>query len=140
MPCCYQVHQVNIGSTATQIVNKLNIQPNALLNKFVVVIANSKSGDFKGVQTSGRMLICVDKNNQKSIIVPPASSLVGEVVGFEGINGPPQFDDVLSGKRLTAIQKSFVSNSSGLVQCQGITLSCKAGPIVASGPDLKIEV
>jgi hypothetical protein len=83
------------------------------------------------------MLISVDKNNQKSLIVPPAGSLVGKVVGLEGINGPHQFDDVLSGKRLSAIQKSFVSNSSGLVQCQGITLSCKAGPIVASGPDLK---
>lgn len=104
-----------------------------LTNALVVVMVNVKSGDVKGVESFGRIMVATSADgSKKELASPPAGAQVGEQIKFAGVPASSKPDQPLAPKRLHEIMKHLHTNAEKRVQYANDDFQTSAGPVVTA--------
>jgi tRNA-binding EMAP/Myf-like protein len=102
-----------------------------LTNSLVVVMVNVKSGDVKGVESFGRIMVATSADGaKKELPVVPAAAKVGEQITFASVPAGSKPDQPLAPKRLHEIMKLLHTNADKHVQYANDDFQTSAGPVV----------
>lgn len=106
------VQQIDVGAESggvRTVVSGLaeHFKPAELQNRLVVVMVNVKSGDIKGVESAGRVMVATSADGaSKEMAAPPAEAKVGEQVSFAGVPASSKPDQPIAPKRLHEIMSA----------------------------------
>eukprot|EP00050_Salpingoeca_kvevrii_P006965 m.292928 g.292928 ORF g.292928 m.292928 type:complete len:567 (-) comp12698_c0_seq1:193-1893(-) len=115
------------------------VEAEALLNREVVIVANMKPANMKGVKSEG-MLLCASTDSCVEPLDPPAGCTIGERVFVEGFPGDPE--PVLNPKKkiFEAVQPDLKVSSTHIACYKGFPLMTSKGPLkVATLVDAPIK-
>lgn len=127
------VEKIDIGTDAPiQVVSGLAewISKEDFTGKLVVVAINVKSGDMKGVESFGRIMVATNaENNKKEIALAPEGAKIGEKVTFPGVDVNAKADNPIAPKNLHRVMKDLHTNDGCVVQYQNLDFTTSAGPV-----------
>ena len=122
---------VNLGTETRPICAGLreHLQASDLCGKKVVVLANLKPIQLRGIESRG-MILATDRKDGKVVPVDPGDAKLGELVTVEGIESRPK-------KKLSMsdFEKAPLEMVGGVVTHAGIPLRTGAGPIRCDAED-----
>lgn len=103
------VEQIDVGAESGGVRTVVSglaefFKPEELLNRLVVVMVNVKSGDMKGVESAGRVMVATSADGKtKELASPPEGAKVGEQVTFADVPASSKPDQPIAPKRLHEI-------------------------------------
>lgn len=135
------MEQINLGEAEgpRTIVSGLRkyVTVEALLGRSVLVLANLKPRNMRGIKSNG-MLLCASNADHTEVepLSPPDGAEIGERVYF-GDDGADQPEAALPNqlqkkKFWEACQPLLKTDSQRVAQFEGKTMLTKAGPVVAA--------
>lgn len=110
------VEQIDVGAECggvRTVVSGLaeHFKPEDLLNRLVVVMVNVKSGDMKGVESAGRVMVATSADGKtKELASPPEGAKVGEQVSFADVPASSKPDQPIAPKRLHEIMSGTIKH------------------------------
>jgi len=125
------IEEIDLGEgTPRQVVSGLRnfIPVEQMQNRLVLVLANIKATNFKGVQSAAMVIAASNADHTKvELVDPPEGSKIGERVTFAGYDGEPE--QVLNPKKkiFEQLKPDLKTDDTRIATYKGVPFKTSAG-------------
>ncbi|EDO47243.1 predicted protein [Nematostella vectensis] len=129
------VEEIDVGEAAPRtICSGLNghIEMSSLQDAMVVILANLKPVKMRGIFSQG-MVMCCNRDDKWTVVVPPEGSAPGDRVVFDGQEGEPDAQLNPKKKVWETLAPDFKTNSEGQPCFRDLPFTVRGKGVCASG-------
>lgn len=130
------VEEIDVGEEAPRTVVSGLVKfmnPEDMKDKTILVLKNLKPVSMRGIKSHAMVLCASDASHEKvEFLVPPAGSLPGESVYFEGHEGTPEPQLNPKKKVFETVQPDFTTRDDLVATWKGVEWRTNRGLVKAS--------